>query len=177
MFGLPLSNKVSFGYLYNSKLTTKQECLIDLEEDKYKINYHHHQNLRHYQFKSYHAKSMVNKDRNIFVNGNRALFFEPIQATSIGAYGAINHLIMGCICRDIDPQPMFLKLVEECILFINLHYKKGSDYNTPFWKEASQQSSIFLNQLHGKSRNDIYNYNWDFMLDTGLKEKMFSNFL
>ena len=45
MFGLPLSNKVSFGYLYNSKLTTKQECLIDLEEDNYKINYHHHQNL------------------------------------------------------------------------------------------------------------------------------------
>lgn len=179
MFGIPLSNRVSFGYLFNELITTEQEAFADIQRivdegiDGYKPRYSSRPgNFRHYNFESYHAPSICNRNGNVFVNGNRALFFEPLQSTSIGAYGFINNIIMDAMCQGIDPNPRFRKLVEECIMFINLHYRNGSDYDTPFWKYASMRSQDLL------FKYDLHNYNWEYMIDTfQMKERMYSNFL
>ena len=179
MFGIPLSNRVSFGYLFNDQITTEQEAFSDIQRmvdegiDGYTPRYSSRpDNFRHYNFESYHAPSIVNRNGNVFVNGNRALFFEPLQSTSIGAYGFINNIIMDAMCKGINPNPRFNKLVEECILFINLHYRNGCDYDTPFWKYASKRSQDLL------FRYDLHNYNWEYMIDTfQMKERMYSNFL
>ena len=48
----------------------------------------------------------------------------------------------------------------ECLLFINLHYRGGSDFDTPFWKMATEKSNELLDQ------HDIETYDWKYLIDT-----------
>ena len=75
MFGIPLQSRQSFGYLYNDTITMKEDAINnfktycdDIDDDK----------LKEFKFKSYSAKSYF--DGKILKNGNRALFYEPLEA-------------------------------------------------------------------------------------------------
>ena len=79
MFGIPLKTRQGWGYLYNDTITTKEEAMEEIAElfnttvDKLE--------LRDFAFKNYYAKQFL--DKRIFKNGNRALFFEPLEALSL----------------------------------------------------------------------------------------------
>ena len=58
--------------------------------------------------------------------------------------------------------------MDECILFINMHYKNGSDYDSEFWTLAKEKSNEIL------SKHDMENYQWEFLIDTlQLRDSMF----
>ena len=120
-------------------------------------------NIKEFSFENYYAKRIVNNDGNIFLNGNRALFFEPLQATSIGCYSFIIERVIDYILNEESIQQVkrgYNKLIEECLLFINLHYRGGSDFDTPFWKMATQKSNELIDQ------HDIETCDWKFLIDT-----------
>ena len=179
MFGIPLNNRSGWGYLYNSELTTRDECLEDIENIfsnsidgmKFKLNF---DKARDFSFKSYYIKDFMNEDRNIFYNGNKALFLEPIQATSIGCYNLINVFIAKYINHTMEYEEIFesyRKMMEECLLFVNLHYANGSIYDSDFWKLAKQKSNEILREY------DINNYSWEFAIDSvQLLNSVLSNF-
>ena len=123
MFGLPLQSRTGWGYLYNSKLTSQLEAQDDVARilEEYQVEFHS-KDCREFSFKNYYAKSVMNEDGNIFVNGNRALFLEPIQATSLGCYGLINEMILDRIENDRYDNENYRKIMTEVIAFINLHY-------------------------------------------------------
>ena len=170
MFGIPLKDRTGWGYLYNSNVTSQleaQSSLIDILQE-YQIEFHS-RDCREFSFKNYYAKSIVNEDGNIFLNGNRALFLEPIQATSLGCYGLINGMIIDKITDNKYDNQKYLSIMEEVIMFINMHYLNGSDFDTPFWKMASE------------SAKDMFNpdYQWNYILDFNpqFRKKMFESFL
>ena len=113
MFGIPLRDRTGWGYLYNSNVTSQleaQSSLIDILQE-YQIEFHS-KNCREFFFKNYYAKSIVNEDGNIFLNGNRALFLEPIQATSLGCFGVFNRLWF-------DGYEIVVFVTKKTIIFLN----------------------------------------------------------
>ena len=65
-------------------------------------------------------------------------------------------------------------MIEEAILFINIHYKNGSNFDSPFWNNASSKSTKLLDDYA------IHNYTgWKLILDQNnqFRKRMFANFL
>ena len=174
MFGIPLLDRTAWGYLYNSDITSQLEAQSNLLSilENYQIEFKS-SDCREFSFKNYYAKSIVNEDGNIFLNGNRALFLEPIQATSLGCYGLINGMIIDAILNKVYDMDKYNIVMEEVVKFINLHYYKGSDFDTPFWRYASESAQKLLQDI------DIPNYNWNYVIDWNpqFRSRMFNNFL
>tara|TARA_A200000113_G_C8845499_1_gene348473 strand:- start:923 stop:1684 length:762 start_codon:yes stop_codon:yes gene_type:complete len=174
MFGLPLKSRTGWGYLYNSKITSQLEAQDDVAKilEEYQVEFHS-KDCREFSFKNYYAKSVMNEDGNIFVNGNRALFLEPIQATSLGCYGLINEMILDRIENDRYDNENYHKIMTEVIAFINLHYYSGSDFDTPFWNMAQQGAKELFKGM------DVSKYDWNHILDWNpqFRRQMFDNFL
>tara|TARA_B100001057_G_C22815714_1_gene937344 strand:+ start:683 stop:1786 length:1104 start_codon:yes stop_codon:yes gene_type:complete len=174
MFGLPLQSRTGWGYLYNSNITSQLEAQDDVAKilEEYQVEFHS-KDCREFSFKNYYAKNIMNEDGNIFVNGNRALFLEPIQATSLGCYGLINEMILDRIENDVYDIDKYHNIMNEVIMFINLHYLRGSDYNTPFWRMATRGAEKLFNGV------DPSKYNWDYILDWNpqFRRQMFDNFI
>jgi hypothetical protein len=76
MFQLPLSTRQGRGYLYNDQITSKEDALLDMSEilgipvDQL--------NVKEFAWKTYKTKKFI--DNRIVRNGNRALFYEPMEA-------------------------------------------------------------------------------------------------
>jgi hypothetical protein len=131
-FVIPNHDSVSYGYLYNNNITSKDEATFNMHEifnvvpDDYLT------------YRNYVAKSMWKGDRTI-LNGNKFCFLEPLEATSSTFYrylagNAFNHIIEGktkYMC-DYDVRT-YMKRVETFVLW---HYQFGSAYDTPFWQYA-----------------------------------------
>ena len=131
-FVIPNYDSVSYGYLYNNTITTKNQAtknfidLFDVVPDG-DLN-----------FKNYISKSMWVGSRTI-LNGNRLSFIEPLEATSSGVYqyvarSAWDHIVDG-VSKDICDQRVksFSKKIQT---FIMWHYQNGSKYDSPFWEYA-----------------------------------------
>jgi len=138
MFGIPLTNRQGWGYLHNSDITSKKECvedimnIFDLEDEP---------ELKQFSFKPYYANKIL--DGNILKNGNRLLFFEPLEALSAFYYDEANLFLLDFIkgekTRDEINEifNIYCRLLETFICFI---YHGGSIYDTPFWKFAVQKT-------------------------------------
>lgn len=158
-FVIPNVDSVSYGYLYNSNITSLDEAknnfyeMFGVEVD-FTLN-----------FKNYVAKNMW-KDERVVINGNRYCFIEPLEATSIGIYNEVavcflSHIIDGdskekCNRFSLD----HVKKVENFILW---HYQNGSKYDTPFWNYAKSLTfkpdkifTEFLEYSKNSSIEDIY---------------------
>ena len=141
MFTLNIHSRVSFGYLFNDNITDDDEILDEMyknispQSDKY----------RHFTFKSYHAKKFV--ENRIILNGNRALFYEPIEALSGVFYDTISDYALSYMQRHIGEKPMNVELIElahDYQSIICYLYQGGSIYNTPFWDNAKKLAKQHL---------------------------------
>ena len=136
MFGIPLRERQGWGYLYNDEITSKKEAIDNFNVvTRQNINY---ENVREYQFKPFKANKYVNK--RIMLNGNSALFYEPIEAISGGFYDTLNVLYYEYIFnktfneRDINLNIHYM--ADKYINFISYLYRGGSTYDTDFWRHA-----------------------------------------
>ena len=144
MFGIPLKNRKANGYLYNRNITTKQEAIKDMQQHIPEASL---DNTRHLEWNSYYKKEPV-KNRVIY-NGNKLMFFEPLQALSLNFY--IGHIdnVINCIVRNsfngyIDYYNDQVKLMEAIIA---LHYygNNGPYKNSKFWNTMKKRSKKILN--------------------------------
>ena len=131
-FIIPNVDSVSYGYLYNNTITTKEDAaqsfkeMFDADVD-FSMD-----------FKNYVAKDCTVGD-NILLNGNRYSFVEPLEASSVATYifiaqGYIDY-INGLLPKEELNKEIRreIKKIEDFILW---HYQSGSKYDTPFWQYA-----------------------------------------
>jgi hypothetical protein len=78
MFGIPLTHRQGWGYLFNDEITSEQEAINDINEI-FKSN-KKKKDLRDFKFKPYRTKKFL--EGRIIKNGNRAIFYEPMEALS-----------------------------------------------------------------------------------------------
>lgn len=152
-FVIPNIDSVSFGYLYNNTITTKQEasnnfkkifgCDVDFD-----LN-----------FKNYVAKNMW-VDNRVVLNGNRYCFLEPLEATSTGLYQTVAQCAWDTIFNDIphsETNNAMKSIVKKIETFVLWHYQYGSVYDTPFWEYAKSlpfNPDDDFNMLLKKTKNN-----------------------
>tara|TARA_B110000503_G_scaffold12801_1_gene17430 strand:- start:16158 stop:17390 length:1233 start_codon:yes stop_codon:yes gene_type:complete len=162
MFGLPLQTRNAWGYLYNDTISSKQEVVDDMCKI-FKLD-ESNLNLKEFSFKNYKAKQYF--DGRVMLNGNRALFYEPLEALANGFYNNVIRNFFDYVTEDKSISNFhsvptinnrLTQLADSNEMFINFIYHGGSNFNSKFWKFAKQNCSIFLNQsvLWKRTNHDV----------------------
>jgi hypothetical protein len=140
MFGIPLQSRQGWGYLYNKDITSKEDAVKNMstffKETDFDID-----NLKEFNFKSYRAKKYI--DGRIVKNGNRALFYEPIEALSGYFYDQVLRYFFDYLQLKYTEDGVNAEidiLANNIELGIAFLYHGGSTYNTKFWNHASSIS-------------------------------------
>ena len=143
VFCIPLKNRCSIGYLFNSDISTVDE----INEDWEHIAYDYNLTLTGYStpkllnFSNYFRKE--NFTDKLSYNGNSSFFLEPMEATSINTIIRNNQLAKGIIRGDFDVNTQndsytnFLKETQDMIM---LHYLAGSKWKNEFWDMATSKA-------------------------------------
>ena len=143
MFGIPLTTRQGWGYLFNDRITTDGEAVEDLQKIlNKKIN---ENELNEFKFKPYRAKKLLNS--RIIKNGNRAIFYEPLEAISGVVYNYINRLFFDYIVKDKSESQVNQEfhILSQCYEnFIAFIYHGGSIHNSKFWKETKEMTNEHL---------------------------------
>jgi hypothetical protein len=141
MFGIPLKTRQGWGYLYNDTITTREEAVQDIADifktttDKL--------DLREFAFKPYYAKTFF--DGRILKNGNRALFFEPLEALSGFFYEmalrTVYDFYTGAMPSVESVNTHLTTLSQNLENFYHYIYHGGSTFDTPFWNIITKTSA------------------------------------
>jgi len=139
MFQLPLSTRQGRGYLYNDQITSKEDALLDMSEilgipvDQL--------NVKEFAWKTYKTKKFI--DNRIVRNGNRALFYEPMEALAGWFYERIIRAFFDIAVvnkiSEYQANNMLSSLAEDFELYICYMYHGGSKYDTDFWRITSEK--------------------------------------
>jgi hypothetical protein len=136
MFGVPLQSRKSYGYMFNKDITPIDQAKKNFSEE-IGVPVDQLQNIE-YSFCAYRAKQIASN--RVFMNGCRAVFFEPLFANSLWLYKEINIGIFKIITENVDSKYVD-KMIKENIIssvaeMIAYMYHGGSTYETDFWNEV-----------------------------------------
>ena len=144
MFGIPLQTRQNYGYMFNDKITSVKEAKQDLKKIfKTELN------LKEFKFKPYRTKVFL-KNR-ILKNGNKAVFFEPLEALSGVMYDQINRLMWDHIYSNKSENWLNERatlMSKKCENFIAFIYNESSNFKTPFWKTTRKKTKKHLTNKH-----------------------------
>ena len=145
-FGIPLTTRHTYGYLFNDSISTEEQVLDDMST-MFSTNVTK-DDLKEYKFKSYYTKKVL--DKRILKNGNRALFFEPLSASSIFCYIEIAELFLHHLNKQEKYNEMFVnteftKLAKSLEDMLSFLYHGGTNFDTEFWKYAKDKANVRLN--------------------------------
>jgi hypothetical protein len=154
-FGLPFPNKniTKHGYLFNNKFEDPKDIQKLLNKENSKV----------IDWKPKYGKKMLRSKYEAY-NGNRLLFFEPLQALSLHYYHEfarnINLFLQERTLENFGLQNLFYRQkIFEYETTIAFHYSYGSKYDSIFWKDAYERSNKLLN-MHSayqkESMNELY---------------------
>lgn len=144
MFGIPLQTRQGWGYLYNKDITSKEEAREDLQSlMKEPLQ------TREFSWKNYYKKNVI--DGRVISNGNRALFFEPIEALSGTFYEAVGVEAVNVIVGESTASEANARLVhtaETYATFVCFVYHGGSTFDTEFWKKTVDKTTKALHNSY-----------------------------
>lgn len=154
-FGIPLENRLSIGYLYNSNINSLEDIKSDVQNVFDRFGVEPSNDTVFLPFKSFYKKE--NFSERCVNSGNSSFFLEPLEATSISFMDEINRmsfdLTHGILSVD-ECNKKYVKRMEQIQTIIMLHYINGSAFNTPFWDFAKERSRKRIEQAI-KSDNDF----------------------
>lgn len=141
VFGIPLQNRCSIGYMYNHNISTLDEVKEDVKQVFADYNLTPSTDHNTFRFNNYIRKE--NYQGRVSYNGNASFFLEPLEATSIST--------MIDICRhsfDIwyneRPKELsnewYTRNMIDIEHMIMLHYLSGSVFKSQFWDFAKERA-------------------------------------
>ena len=156
-FVIPNKDSVSYGYLYNSEITTREDAVDDFTS-RFDLDYI----IDSLKFENYMAKNMFVGERTV-LQGNMYGFLEPLEATSLGLYQSICRQawdyifgIKSSVYCNHQVRTM-MKQIETFLLWL---YQHGSKYDTPFWTYAKSlpfnPDAKFYDMCNDSLIEDIY---------------------
>lgn len=149
VFGVPLQDRCSIGYLFNSSINNVEEVKEDVKEVFKEFNLNPSEKTNLINFKSYYRKNNFNG--NIFYNGNASFFTEPLEATTFEMQLTTAFMIAEAIKHGTSSnkqlQTHWEEEIKKQIVMINLHYLNNKNYNTDFWKEASKNANSLIRDV------------------------------
>jgi len=151
MFGIPLTSRQGWGYLFNDEITSDGDAIEDLQKIlNKKIN---ENELNEFKFIPYRTKKLLHN--RVLKNGNRAIFYEPLEALSGVMYDDINRLFTDYMIHKKSESQVnheFNIMSQGYENFIAFVYHGGSIHKSKFWDEAKTMTTKHLNN------NDVWRY-------------------
>jgi hypothetical protein len=142
MFGVPLTTRQGWGYLYNDNITSREDAVLDIEN----IFNAENLNLKEFKFNNYHCNKVF--EGRVIKNGNRALFFEPLDALASMYYTLINRHMYDVLVFnkpiEIANQEL-LTLAQDIEIYIAFIYHGGSKYDSNFWIRTKEITTNYIN--------------------------------
>jgi hypothetical protein len=139
VFGIPLKNRCSIGYLFNKNINNIEDIKTDVLEIFNDYNLIPSENTNYLEFKNYYRKN--NYEERIIHNGNSSFFLEPLEATSIELMNNIQRSSFDLWNNNSSLDYLnktYHKNILQIETMIMLHYFSGSIYDTTFWKFAKK---------------------------------------
>ncbi len=137
VFGIPLQNRCSIGYVYNSDFVSLDEIKEDVKNVFEQYNLTPSDTTNHLEFKNYVRKN--NFTSKVVYNGNASFFLEPLEATSTTTADDVSRFAYdmwkGNISVD-EANRKHLRNIEEVLDMIALHYCNNIVYRNDFWDNA-----------------------------------------
>jgi len=144
MFEIPLTNRQSYGYLFNDTITSVEDAKSDFSQE-INVPVEELEGIE-YKFKSFYTTKLL--DGRILKNGNRAIFFEPISATSLYMYDQANRIFLAYLKNTIDtPDSVnkeFTNIASALQELICWFYHGGSIYDTEFWQQTKIKTATVV---------------------------------
>ena len=187
VFGIPLQNRLSLGYLFDSSLSELDEIKADIEPLFTEYQVTPKTDGRLLNFNSYVRKK--NFDGRVIYNGNASFFMEPIEATSTQFMYDIMLLtgryIMDKSLTEEEVNIMYHKYVSSHKNIIMCHYLPDSRYSSKFWINAQKKAQkVFDSKSSVDSLKSTYRgsylyshwskWNWDLHKEKMLIESLIS---
>lgn len=139
VFGIPLQNRISIGYMYDDTLTSLEEVKKNVQQVFADYDLTPSDKTQNLHFQSYYRKN--NFTSKVVYNGNASFFLEPLEATSTGfAINVIRQawdLWTGNLTVE-ECQKQYEKQIDEIESMILLHYMSGSIHKSKFWTKAKK---------------------------------------
>jgi tryptophan halogenase len=150
VFVIPLVSHSTYGYIYNEKITSREEIAAELDFLSQRSGVPlRKETERHLRFPSFTRRQLF--DGALFHIGNAASFIEPLEATAIHiTLFQIDVASKWLADALIDARgearwaPSFINALNqlmreytlEAALFVSWHYAAGSSFQSPFWSFA-----------------------------------------
>jgi len=141
MFGVPLSHRKAFGYLYNNKITTTQQA----KKDFARIKQIDTETLRSFSWQPYMKTKAL--DGRVLSTGNRLYLLEPQQAIPLHYYLLLVDRFLKGIINGISPQEIADKINGFHIMMLDniqnlmaLNYCGPNKLESEFWTELSKKA-------------------------------------
>lgn len=146
VFGIPLQNRCSIGYLYNNNINSLKDIKDDIKEVFEKYNLTPSEDYNSFSFKNYYRKE--NFSNRVAYNGNASFFLEPIEATSIALMCYLQEGFASAINTNniVSSNIKYHVLIKQIESIIMLHYFSGSIYNTDFWRFAQEKGILCIEE-------------------------------
>lgn len=155
VFAIPLANRVSYGYMFNSSFNTHAEVEAELDALVNKESIHRLE----VSFGNYFKKE--NFTDRVFWNGNASYFLEPMEATSLATVEEVNRKIFDVMAKKKTKEKANLEYEEwfkEVQDIITMHYLAGSKYKTEFWINAKSLAEKCASIKTKRFQDILYNY-------------------
>ena len=132
-FRIPNTDSVSHGYLFNKDITTVEQARENFR-DIFGID-----STDNLNFSNYISNQFMIDDR-IFLNGNKLMFIEPLEANSNPAYVHATSTYLSYLKGSLSKKYIHTEIfsyvlkIQNYLLWL---YQSGSKYDTPFWDYAT----------------------------------------
>lgn len=149
VFGIPLTNRCSIGYLYNKNINTLEEVKEDVKNvlDQYNLVESY---TNSFSFNNYYRKENFSSDGRIAYNGNNSFFLEPLEATSIQMIDYVQRMAYDIWHKNIQidfANSRYHKLIKQIENMIMIHYISDNKFDNDFWKFARERGFMCYNRL------------------------------
>ncbi len=143
VFLIPLQNRCSVGYIYNSQYAEFDKLQNELSSILKDYNLMAKEgNIM--PFENFYRKN--NFSNNLVYNGNASFFLEPLEATSLNTSISIINQTHKMLC-DSTPEvenKRYENLLKETVDIIMLHYLVEPPIKNAFWEMANYKANIWF---------------------------------
>lgn len=149
VFGIPLQNRCSIGYLYNKDINTLEEVKQDVQNIFEDYNLKPSDVTNHLNFNNYSRK--INHTKKVAYSGNASFFLEPLEATSLALADSVFRLAYSTWFDNWDTNTannLYTRQIDDIKAMICLHYIAGSAFDTPFWSQAKESAEGYIKSLY-----------------------------
>lgn len=151
VFGIPLQNRCSIGYLYDVNTTGLMDVKEDVKAIFEEFNLTPSDDTNTFSFQNYYKIENFTSDERVAYNGNASFFLEPLEATSINFMEYIIRMAWDLWNGNKSTGELnkrYWEYITATEHMIANHYYAGSVWDNNFWTGAKYKGQKAMEKYY-----------------------------